>query len=126
MNNNIDKENLSAMIDSTENSNETIVENLESLLEKQLHLMRNSRDKAAGELVEKTTEFARYVGKNEILNSDNFAKQRANIKRLYNEITLATAARKDSITAELNKIRRGKNSIGAYKSQASSKHSHLQ
>ena len=125
MNKNIDTENLSGMIGSTENSNETIVANLESLLEKQLYLMRNSRDKAAGELIEKTTEFASYVGENKILNNNNFAKQRANIKRLYREITLATAARKDSITAELNKIRKGKNSLGAYKNNSASTHSHL-
>ena len=126
MNNNIDTQNLSGIIDSTENSNDAVVANLEGLLEKQLYLMRNSRDKAACELVEKTTEFAGYVAEKEILKNDSFAKQRANIKRLYNEITLATAARKESIAAEINKIRIGKKSIGAYKSQASSKHSHLQ
>ena len=98
-------------------SDEKLVADLEGVLEKQLKLMRNSRDKAAADLTDKTTDFVNIIGQKKILNNDKFAVQRENIQRLFRELTLATAERTHSVSTELNKIRKGKKSVGAYKSE---------
>jgi hypothetical protein len=106
-------------------SDEKLVTGLEDILEKQLKLMRTSRDKAAFDLAEQTADFVGIIGREEILKNDKFATQRQNIQRLYKELTLATAERKQSVSAELNKIRKGKKSVGAYKSEIMPTHSNL-
>jgi hypothetical protein len=106
-------------------SDEKLVADLEGVLEKQLKLMRNSRDKAAADLADKTTDFVNIIGQKKILNNDKFAVQRKNIQRLFKELTLATAERTNSVSSELNKIRKGKKSIGAYKSENLPTHSNL-
>ena len=106
-------------------SDEKLVADLEGVLEKQLKLMRNSRDKAAADLADKTTDFVNIIGQKKILNNDKFAVQRKNIQRLFKELTLATAERTQSVSSELNKIRKGKKSVGAYKSENLPTHSNL-
>jgi hypothetical protein len=106
-------------------SDEKLVADLEGVLEKQLKLMRNSRDKAAADLADKTTDFVNIIGQKKILNNDKFAVQRKNIQRLFKELTLATAERTNSVSSELNKIRKGKKSVGAYKSENLPTHSNL-
>jgi hypothetical protein len=106
-------------------SDEKLVADLEGVLEKQLKLMRNSRDKAAADLADKTTDFVNIIGQKKILNNDKFAVQRKNIQRLFKELTLATAERTNSVSSELNKIRKGKQSVGAYKSENLPTHSNL-
>lgn len=106
-------------------SDEKLVSGLEDVLEKQLKLMRTSCDKAASDLAEKTTEFVDIIGQKEILKDNRFATQRMNIQRLYKELRLATAERKQSVALELSKIRKGKRSVGAYKTEISPTHSNL-
>lgn len=106
-------------------SDEKLVSGLEDILEKQLKLMRSSRDKAAFDLAEQTTESVGVIGRKGILKDDKFATQRQNIQRLYKELTLATAERKQSVSSELNKIRKGKKSVGAYKNEIMPTHSNL-
>ena len=106
-------------------SDEKLVAGLENILEKQLKLMRTSRDKAALDLAGQTTDFVDIIGQKEILKNDKFATQRKNIQRLYKELTLATAERKLSVSSELNKIRKGKKSVGAYKKEILPTHSNL-
>jgi hypothetical protein len=106
-------------------NDERLVAGLEDVLEKQLKLMRSSRDKAAVDLAGQTSDFVNIIGQKEILKDDKFATQRRNIQRLFNELTLVTAERKFSVSSELNKIRKGKKSVGAYKSEIMPTHSNL-
>lgn len=106
-------------------SDEKLVAGLENILEKQLKLMRSSRDKAVFDLAGQTTDFVNAIGQKEILKDDKFASQRKNIQRLFNKLTLATAERKLSVSSELTKIRKGKKSIGAYKNEIMPTHSNL-
>ena len=106
-------------------SDEKLVAGLEDILEKQLKLMRTSRDKAAFDLAGQTADFVNVIGQKEIFKNDKFAAQRHNIQRLYKELTLATAERKQSVSSELKKIRKGKKSVGAYKNEIMPTHSNL-
>jgi hypothetical protein len=106
-------------------SDEKLVAGLENILEKQLKLMRASRDKAVFDLAGQTTDFVNVIEQKEILKDDQFAAQRRNIQRLFNELTLATAERKLSVSSELNIIRKGKKSVGAYKNEIEPTHSNL-
>ncbi|MCF7955813.1 MAG: hypothetical protein K9M75_08435 [Phycisphaerae bacterium] len=106
-------------------SDEKLVAGLEDILEKQLKLMRSSRDKAVFDLAGQTTDFVNIIGKKEILKGDKFVAQRRNIQRLFSELTLATAERKLSVSSELKVIRKGKKSVGAYKSEILPTHSNL-
>ena len=63
-------------------SDEKLVAGLEDILKKQLRLMRNSRDKAAFDLADQTTDFVNIIGQKEILKDNKFATQRQNIQRL--------------------------------------------
>jgi hypothetical protein len=110
---------------SPEASDEKLVAGLENLLEKQLKLMRRSRDKAASELADQTTDFVHIIGQKKILRDDKFSVQRKNIERLFSELTLAAAERKLSVRSELNKIRKGKKTVGAYKKETLPTHSNL-
>lgn len=106
-------------------SDEKLVAGLENILEKQLKLMHKSRDKAASDLADKTTDFVHIIGQKKILGDDKFAMQRKNIERLFKELILAAAERKFSISTELNKIRKGKKTVGAYKNEKLPTHSNL-
>lgn len=106
-------------------SDDKLVAGLEDLLEKQLKLMHSSRDKAASDLADRATDFVNVIGQKEILKIDRFATQRQNIERLLQELTLATAERKQSVSEELNKIRKGKKTVGAYKNEIMPTHSNL-
>lgn len=110
---------------SPEASDEKLVAGLENLLEKQLKLMHKSRDQAALDLADQTTDFVHIIGQKKILKDDKFATQRQNIERLFKELTLAAAERKLSVTSELSKIRKGKRSVGAYKTETVPTHSNL-
>jgi len=106
-------------------SDEKLVAGLENILEKQLKLMRSSRDKAVFDLAGQTTDFVNVIEQKEILKDDKFATQRSNIQKLFSELTLATAERKLFVSSELTKIRKGKKSVGAYKNEIMPKHSNL-
>lgn len=117
------------MDDNTNNmiqqTDEKLVASLENILEKQLKLMRTSKDKAAADLTGQTSDYVDVIGQRKILNDDKYVTQRKNIQRLYNELTLAAAERKQSVISELSKIRKGKRSVGAYKNQNIPTHSNL-
>ena len=106
-------------------SDEKLIAGLENILEKQLKLMRSSRDKAAFDLAGQMAEFVNVIGQRKILKDGKFSAQRRNIHRLFNELRLATAERKHSVSAELKKIRKGKKTIGAYKNEIVPEHSNL-
>ena len=106
-------------------SDEKLIAELENMLQKQLKLMRSSRDKDAAELVEQTSGLVETISRKSALDGDKFAKNRQNIQRLYKELTLAAAEKKQAVSAELNKIRKGKNSVKAYKRESSPTHSNL-
>lgn len=118
-------DNNNSKLESTTASEEKLVASLENLLEKQLKLMQSSKDKAALQLAVQTTDCVNIIGQKKILNNDKFATQRKNIERLFKELTLTTAERKVSITSELNKMRKGKITVGAYKNKIASTHSNL-
>ena len=106
-------------------SDEKIIAGLEKNLQKQLELMRNSRIDAAMEITEKTSESTKYISKKKLLQDEKYSIQRQNIQKLFKEITLAAAARKEALFRELSKLRRGRKSLSAYKNQSESKYSNL-
>jgi len=107
------------------NSDEKLIAGLENILAKQLKLMRSSRDQASVELADQTSELVGIIGQKGLLKDEKFSTQRSNIQKLYQELTLATAERKNSVSDELNKIRRGKRTVGAYKQGNLPRHSNL-
>lgn len=106
-------------------SDEKLVAGLENILEKQLKFMRSSRDKAVFDLSGQTSDFVNVIGNKEILKNDKFATQRKNIQKLFNELRLATAERKLSVSSELSIIRKGKKSVEAYKNEIMPMYSNL-
>lgn len=112
-------------IDITELSDDKMIDILENNLKKQLNLMRACREDDAVVITEKNTEIIEHLSNKNIMNDQSFQKRKEHITNLIKQISLAAAARQQSVSSEMKKLSRGKKSLSAYKNSEYSQHSNL-
>ncbi len=95
-----------------------VLDELQSLLEEQIKLAQ--RGNAASRRIEVLSNQAdALVGKiaqSGMLESSEFKNRREHLKKLYDTLCLAITAQKADMAAKLNQVRRGKKTIGTYRS----------
>ncbi len=94
-----------------------LLNNLTRLLEEQINVVHHSdiTGKQVEFLAEQAQSLVDEIAKKHLLDLEQFADQREHIRRLYNNLNLAVIARKDETEKNMNKIRKGKKTIVAYR-----------
>lgn len=95
-----------------------MVTRLETMLQKQLELTRSEHGRAIEKLVGQTAPVLNEITSRKLLQKPEFATQRKNISKLYDEISIGIEAAKTGVTGEIDKIRKGRKSLRAYSSKS--------
>ena len=92
------------------------LDDLQSLLEKQIELAQQGNvsevevlNEQAGSLVEKTIQMG-------ILESPEFKSRREQLQKLYSRLCLAVTAQRADVAEKLSRVRKGKKTIETYHS----------
>ncbi len=102
------------MRDSVENIS-LVLEEIEQLINEQLQLIKQGDDSKIHGLAIKAENLMQQVKNSGILGQENFQLQRERLAKKYEQLCLVFAARKDKVRQEMNKIRKFKSTIGAYR-----------
>jgi len=94
---------------------------LQRLLEGQIELARQGKLGEVETLGEQAGDIAKEIGQTGILEQAGFEEQREHLAGLYRDLRLTLSDQKDEISRELSRIRRGRRTIGAYRSNISRK-----
>jgi len=92
-----------------------MLDELETLLQKQIELARQG---SFGDLESIGTQTSRLVEKivaTGFLESDEFKNRRLHLQKLYEDLRRTIAVRKADVEDDLNRIRRGRKTIGVYR-----------
>lgn len=91
------------------------LDDLQSLLEKQIELAQQGNvseaevlGKQAGSLVEKITQLG-------ILESAEFKNRREQLQKLYGRLCLAVTAQRADVAEKLSRVRKGKKTVETYR-----------
>jgi len=97
--------------------NVELLDELQSLLERQIELIH--KGDTAGKKIEKLSErvnvLVEEVRRTGILESAQFRNKKEKIKNLYDCLYMAISAQKDETQQQLNRVRKGKKTIGIYR-----------
>ncbi|MBN2183269.1 MAG: hypothetical protein JW715_15265 [Sedimentisphaerales bacterium] len=90
---------------------------LQELLQKQIELVQKGRSagKRIEELLLQTQILVDEIGLSGILDSEQFKKQKEQIRNLYAHLYMAISAQKDETSRQLSRVRKGKNTINTYR-----------
>jgi len=95
-----------------------LLNKLQVLLEKQITLARqgNSSDTRL-ELLNKQAGFlVKKIAQTRVLKRAEFRKQREQLQKLYENLSLTIAAKRAEVREELSRVRKGKKTIETYRS----------
>jgi hypothetical protein len=98
------------------NTNEQpqFLDDLQSLLEKQIELAQQANIGEVELLGEQTVCLVEKIQKSGLLESDEFEKRRELLQKLYHKLNLVVTARRDQTNETLSWVRRGKKTVEAY------------
>lgn len=91
-----------------------IVDYLEEILLRQLEKIRNYDLDSAMALAEEANELAVTIGKEGVLDKQEFLDERWRIKKLYKDIGLIIASEREEVKEKLKLIRKGIKTLGFY------------
>jgi hypothetical protein len=94
------------------------IEQLQHLLTMQMDMFRqgDSNGKNTEALFEQTNLLVSNLSQKGTLKLKQFAKQRENLRKLYEQLQLAITAQKQDTERQLNVVRKGTKMIGTYRS----------
>ena len=98
-----------------------LLSELQRLLEGQIELTRQSKLGEVETLGEQAGDIAKEIGQTGILEQAGFEEKRERLAGLYRDLRLTLSDQKDEVFRELSRIRRGRRTIGAYRSNISRK-----
>ncbi len=89
---------------------------LEDLLEKQIKLARLGNITELEVLSKQASCYVEKIAETRILESVEYKNQKDKLEKLYRDLCLTLAVQKAETAEELKQVRRGKKTIGAYRS----------
>jgi hypothetical protein len=94
-----------------------LLNKLTKVLEEQINVIHNSdmTGRKVEALAEQTQVLVNEIAQKHLLDLKQFKEQREHLQRLYNNLSLAIIARKGETENHLNKIRKGRKTIGTYR-----------
>ena len=98
-----------------------LLDNLQSLLEKQIEMARRSNFRQVEALAEQAGSVVEEIIKTKAFQQPQFNDQREQITKLYKKLELILAAGKDSVGGQLRQIGSGKKTLQAYRNNSKSK-----
>ena len=99
----------------TEQEQTRLLDELQGLLERQNDVARQGRLSELEVLCEKTEQVAEQIARAGTLKLPEFAPWRRRLARLYEELRLTLSDQRDEVVKEMNRIRRGRRTIGVYR-----------
>jgi len=90
------------------------LEDLRDLLEKQIELARKGDISQVEALSSQTSSLVELIVQAGILQLPEFKNRQHKLQRLYKQLCLAVSAQKAGISEKLNRLRKGRKTIGAY------------
>jgi hypothetical protein len=93
-----------------------LLNGLQDILEKQISLARQGNVTAVERLVGQAGSLMGKVVESGVLERTEFEGSRKRLQGLYKELCLSLTAQKAAVARELNRIRKGKKTIGIYRS----------
>jgi hypothetical protein len=98
-----------------------LLDNLQSLLEKQIELAQQGDVNKIGALSEQANSLVERITQEGILELTEFKNRRERLQKLYGCLNLALSAEKADTAERLSQIRKGKKLLGTYASSLSNK-----
>ncbi|MFZ2146845.1 MAG: hypothetical protein WAV28_06460 [Sedimentisphaerales bacterium] len=89
---------------------------LQRLLEKQIELARQGNISEIEVLSKQASSLVSKIARSGLLESSEFKSQREQLRKSYQDLCLALTAQKAETTKEISRVRKGKKSIKAYRS----------
>ena len=93
----------------------SVLDDLQSLLEKQIELARQGNIRDVEALSKQTSSLVGKIGQRGILELTEFKNRREQLQKLYEALYLAITAQKAGIFEELRRVRKGKKTIEVYR-----------
>ena len=93
-----------------------LLNELQSLLEKQIELARQGNINGIEVLSKQASSLVREIARPGVLESSEFKSQREQLQKLYYDLCLVLTAQQAETTEELSRVRKGKKTIAAYRS----------
>lgn len=94
---------------------ESLLDELQNLLEKQMKLMQRGRISDVELLCRQAEPLVNDINRTGILEQADYTNKREQLQALYNKLCLALTAQKADISEKLSRIRKGKKTIWAYR-----------
>jgi len=95
---------------------EKLVEELEAILEKQIQASHTGNIARVEVLSIQAEAFVQQISRLRLLEQHRFSKRRWSLQRLYEDLCLALSGEKDSVGRQLNRVRKGRKTVAAYRS----------
>ena len=98
------------------NTNEQtqLLDDLQSLLERQVELAQQANIGDVELLSEQATCLVEKIAQTGVLESAEFENRRERLQKLYHKLNLVITARRDQTDETLSRVRRGKKTVEAY------------
>lgn len=93
-----------------------LLDELQSLLEEQVEQARGGRLSKVETLSERAGAIVEEIARAGILEAAEFKGRRERLAELYRDLRLTLAGQKDEVGRQLEKVRKGRKTIGAYRS----------
>jgi len=93
-----------------------LLNEIQKLLEGQIDLARQGRLSEVEALGRKVNGIVEEIAQRGTLESEEFEGRRKQIARLYQNLKLTLTDQRDEVSRELDRIRRGRKTIGVYRS----------
>ena len=94
------------------------LDNLQSLLEKQIEMARKGNFRRVETLTEQTDSVVEKIVKTKILDQPEFDNQRKYMVKLYERLQLILTAGKDSVGRQLQQVGSGKKTLHVYRNNS--------
>jgi len=96
-----------------------LLDDLQSLLEKQIELVQQGNISGVEILSKQASSLVVEIAQTGILELREFKNRREQLQKLYDSLLLAITAQRADIAEKLSRVRKGKKTIGIYRSNIS-------
>ena len=97
------------------NTHKHLLDELQRLLEEQIESARRGKLGRIETLGKQVGHITEEIVRTGILKRPEYAAQHEHLRALYEDLRLTLSGQRDDVGRELNKIRKGKKTIGAYR-----------
>jgi len=92
-----------------------LLNDLQTLLESQIKLAHKGDIAGVESLISRANSVIEQIVKSEIFKQTDCENQREKLQRLYKQLSVAISAQRTETGEQINRIRRGKKTIGTYR-----------